>query len=88
MPTKLPDDFTITDHMDLRRLDSAILMIIARYLHYFENMNVVNDLETGSEVTQAIEGGLGRYNTDIMYRARVDMLTSAIMQEIINHNAN
>jgi len=71
--------------MDLQKVCTELTEVMAKQIHYLENINSINRLHHAYEVMEAVEGGIDRYKTDTMYKAKVDS-TVAIVMEIIRAN--
>lgn len=65
---------------DKRRLYNGLLDIVASTLRYFENVEKITALKTASEVIAASEGGVQRYKTEPIYRAKVDTMMARLME--------
>jgi hypothetical protein len=68
--------------MNMRKLHDDITDVLARGLHYTENVEKVIAMRTAAEVTTAMEGGIDRYTNDPIFRVKVQTLVHQVMEVV------
>ena len=71
--------------MDYRKLNNDITGVVAKGLHYLENLEATQKMVTCEEVIRATDGGIERYRNDPIYHAKVQMLVAHLL-EVIRSN--
>jgi chromosome segregation ATPase len=65
-----------------RELRDQFTEVIAWSLHYTENTQSINTMQTASEIMSALDGGIDRYRNDYGYHAKVDSIVAKLLQVI------
>ena len=64
--------------MNYYRLSNDITDVVIEALQHFEHIDKKGPPQTFEEATEAISGGIERYRSDPIFRAKVQMLVSRI----------
>lgn len=72
--------------MNYYRLSNDITDVVIEALQYFEHIDKNGPPQTFEEATKSISGGIERYRSDPIFRAKVQMLVSRITATV-KHNA-
>lgn len=65
---------------DMRQLHDNILEVVAKQLHYFDNVEKLKSMISAEEMADALDGGIDRYLNDYVFRAKTRSLTTRLLQ--------
>ena len=73
--------------MNYYRLSNDITDVVIEALQHFEHIDKNGPPQTFEEATKSISGGIERYRSDPIFRAKVQMLVSRITATVQEHDA-
>jgi len=72
--------------MNYYRLSNDITDVVIEALQHFEHIDKNGPPQTFEEATKSISGGIERYRSDPIFRAKVQMLASRITATVQEHD--
>ena len=72
--------------MNIAKLHSNFIDIVASELHYFEEVEKLTDSSKSNEVEYIIDGWKDKYRTDSNFRLKVQRIVVQLTQEVIKQN--
>lgn len=72
----------LREPVNKRDLSRDLTEIVAQQLHYLEHIHGKAEFKTAAEVSEAVDGGLRRYATDYVFRAKVTSTVASIISVV------
>ena len=72
--------------MNYYRLSNDLTELVIEAMQYFDHIDKKGPPQTFEEATESISGGIKRYRSDPIFRAKVQMLVSRITATVQAHD--